>query len=137
MFGSCRLEGGCTCDNGTAQRALDLPCETIVESAVPTGAIIGISVGAVLILVAVAVYVIFFGGRNVSLAPKEAPLVLMFSDIQDSTTLWADLEDKMDLMIIQHHAIIRKLLRKYKGYEVKVASPNARVLCVFCVYVSA
>ena len=85
-------------------------------------AIIGIAAGlAVLVIVVVLVlFCCFKKGRDVSLAPKGPPLVIMFSDIQDSTTLWAELEDRMDPMINQHHAIVRRLLRKYKGYEVKV-----------------
>ena len=58
-------------------------------------------------------------GRDTSLAPREAPLALMFTDIQDSTSLWESLQSRMDPMINLHHEIIRRVISKNEGYEVK------------------
>ena len=44
---------------------------------------------------------------------------MLFTDIQASTTLWGEIPEQMSEALDVHHAVIRKLIKKYKCYEVK------------------
>eukprot|EP01137_Pigoraptor_chileana_P014640 Opistho-2@69515 len=58
-----------------------------------------------------------------NLAPaSEAPtgeVALVFTDIQGSTQLWDTVPETMKQAIIMHNNMMRRLLKKYNGYEVK------------------
>ncbi|KAL9647749.1 hypothetical protein ABK040_015237 [Willaertia magna] len=71
-------------------------------------------------------------------APKEPPLTIMFTDIQNSTKLWNGLGKKMEKILQVHNEIIRKNIEIYHGYEVKTqgdsfmvafANPLQALLC--------
>lgn len=86
-------------------------------------AIVGGAIGgaAFLFLLLVAgLYTLSRYRRNAA-APVDisSPFALMFTDIQSSTTLWADLPETMSRALTVHHAIIRTLIAKHNGYEVK------------------
>ena len=72
--------------------------------------------------------------------PENMPLVMMFTDIQNSTRTWEEVPaDDMAESIKVHHHMMRTLLKKYGGYEVKTegdafmvvfTSAVSAVLCV-------
>eukprot|EP00667_Euglena_gracilis_P000903 EG_transcript_903 len=61
------------------------------------------------------------GQRDNAAAPKNAgePFCMVFTDIEASTHLWAAIPDVMTGAMHAHHALIRRLLAKYRVYEVK------------------
>ena len=99
-----------------------LPKDSSLSGGAIAGVVIGCTVG-VLALALILVYMAFQRGghkdnRN---APKDAktPCTIVFTDIQASTALWAALPQVMSKALDVHHALIRRLIPKYKGYEVK------------------
>ncbi|CUG61443.1 receptor-type adenylate cyclase, putative, partial [Bodo saltans] len=62
-----------------------------------------------------------FGRRSNRTAPKspESPFAMVFTDIQSSTSLWARAPEAMGEALEQHHALLRKLVSRHDGYEVK------------------
>eukprot|EP00668_Euglena_longa_P025932 GGOE01032449.1.p1 GENE.GGOE01032449.1~~GGOE01032449.1.p1 ORF type:complete len:1216 (-),score=415.82 GGOE01032449.1:1381-4539(-) len=59
--------------------------------------------------------------RDNAAAPKDArqPFCIAFTDIQGSTQLWATIPSIMAVALHTHHILIRRLLAKYRVYEVK------------------
>eukprot|EP00744_Colponema_vietnamica_P003364 GILI01005169.1.p1 GENE.GILI01005169.1~~GILI01005169.1.p1 ORF type:complete len:923 (-),score=197.45 GILI01005169.1:856-3222(-) len=72
------------------------------------------------ILLSIALFS-FLVGRSHANAPKNQleRFTLMFTDIQSSTSLWAEAPEDMANAIAEHHRIIRVLIKKHRGYEVK------------------
>eukprot|EP00668_Euglena_longa_P006367 GGOE01007584.1.p1 GENE.GGOE01007584.1~~GGOE01007584.1.p1 ORF type:complete len:1002 (-),score=298.94 GGOE01007584.1:1284-4289(-) len=71
------------------------------------------------------------GRRDNSKAPKNPnkDMCVLFTDIQASTTLWAEVPEVMAPALDVHHTIIRKLIRKYRCYEVKTIGDSFMVAC--------
>lgn len=67
--------------------------------------------------------------RNIDYAPKSGEVVLMFTDIQDSTKLWGTCPASMSLSLDHHHRIIRECIADYKGYEVKTVGDCFMIAC--------
>ncbi|CDJ44999.1 hypothetical protein ETH_00028270 [Eimeria tenella] len=69
--------------------------------------------------------------RNNDAAPKDGdePVTLLFTDIESSTALWAALPQLMADAIAAHHRVIRQLLKKYGGYEVKTIGDSFMIAC--------
>ena len=62
--------------------------------------------------------------RDISDAPKEGNVTLIFTDIQDSTNLWSKFTASMAASLDLHHEVIRKAIKKHHGYEVKTAGDS-------------
>eukprot|EP00668_Euglena_longa_P025949 GGOE01032466.1.p1 GENE.GGOE01032466.1~~GGOE01032466.1.p1 ORF type:complete len:1206 (-),score=349.63 GGOE01032466.1:1260-4403(-) len=141
-YGStCRTgETDCECNQGTrsvgvrtaASAAVEMvyssaTCHVVytplrTDSTVMIGSVVGSVVGAFVVLVIVVLVLFFrYGKRNNVAAPKNSnkPFCVLFTDIQSSTHLWASIPDIMAPALDTHHALIRKLIAKYKCYEVK------------------
>jgi hypothetical protein len=60
-------------------------------------------------------------GRNQKGAVKDSskPFAVMFTDIENSSALWAAVPEAMLIALDQHHTILRKVIAKYQGFEVK------------------
>jgi adenylate cyclase len=109
-------------------------CRTSVGGISP-GLIIGIVVPLVLVFAAVAAFLWWKGKRgqrNNSAAPKDQrkPFVVLFTDIQASTHLWATIPEIMAESLDVHHFLIRKLIQKYKMYEVKTIGDSFMCVCM-------
>ena len=47
------------------------------------------------------------------------PFTIIFTDIQSSTSLWAEVPEEMGAALEVHHRLIRQLIKRHRGYEVK------------------
>eukprot|EP01063_Lacrimia_lanifica_P038124 TRINITY_DN801_c2_g1_i1.p1 TRINITY_DN801_c2_g1~~TRINITY_DN801_c2_g1_i1.p1 ORF type:complete len:1920 (+),score=622.38 TRINITY_DN801_c2_g1_i1:2608-8367(+) len=75
-------------------------------------------------------------------SPPEGTATIVFTDIQSSTHLWDTVGDAMRTALNLHNKIIRQLIRKHRGYEVKtigdafmVAFSEAKAALVFALEV--
>jgi class 3 adenylate cyclase len=114
-------------DSFVVQLSPDAVVLVVVDGCEPTspvGLILGIVLPVVLVLLvilAVAFYLLRPKGRDNRYAPKDPTkkVCVLFTDIQASTTLWGEIPEQMSEALDVHHAVIRKLIKKYKCYEVK------------------
>jgi len=58
---------------------------------------------------------------------REEPFTVAFTDIQSSTKLWSNAPADMAAAIEIHHREIRKVIAKYRGYEVKTVGDSFMV----------
>eukprot|EP00668_Euglena_longa_P002375 GGOE01002746.1.p1 GENE.GGOE01002746.1~~GGOE01002746.1.p1 ORF type:complete len:1005 (-),score=318.12 GGOE01002746.1:334-3348(-) len=67
--------------------------------------------------------------RDNSRAPTdpERDICVLYTDIQASTLLWAEVPKIMAAALDAHHAIIRRLIQKFKCYEVKTIGDSFMV----------
>eukprot|EP00742_Colponemidia_sp_Colp-10_P012360 GILJ01013868.1.p1 GENE.GILJ01013868.1~~GILJ01013868.1.p1 ORF type:complete len:1269 (-),score=223.25 GILJ01013868.1:678-3974(-) len=108
---------------------LPLPSSSTSDStAVIAGAVGG--GGALLLLCMLSVIlVVCCSGKSNGAAPKneQKPFAMVFTDIESSTTLWARDPMGMGAAIDIHHVVLRKALRRNKGYEVKIIGDSFMV----------
>ena len=87
--------------------------------------------GGALLIILVVILLLACGGkkRNVKYAPKDTtkPFAIAFTDIQSSTNLWARAPQAMGPAVDIHHELIRKVIAKRKGYEVKTVGDSFMV----------
>jgi ABC-type branched-subunit amino acid transport system substrate-binding protein len=99
------------------------PTASASESNVPL--IVAVSVSCVaLVILAVGVGVAKLTApqsRDNRAAPQDQtkPFAIAFTDIQSSTTLWAEAPMETSEAIALHHSLIRELIAQHRGYEVK------------------
>lgn len=109
------------CAVGAVRRSVAPVAEA--SNATTLGLAIGLSVGVVLIAIAAVVAKVVTAEKNVrdvSNAPLGGdPVTLIFTDIQDSTQLWANYTVSMAQALDVHHAVIREAIVNHKAYEVK------------------
>jgi len=125
-----RASTTCTpCENGTVAPMGSSQCAqpaTIVEMQQAVGASIGGSLAAlftlILCILAALVYAQKRGirdNRNAPKTPDTQPIAVLFTDIQASTTIWANAPEAMSQAVEDHHDLIRQILKQHRGYEVK------------------
>ena len=70
-----------------------------------------------------------FGRRSNRSAPKDAsvPFAMVFTDIQSSTSLWGRAPEQMGVALDKHHELLRELLARHGGYEVKTIGDSFMV----------
>eukprot|EP00744_Colponema_vietnamica_P003249 GILI01005006.1.p1 GENE.GILI01005006.1~~GILI01005006.1.p1 ORF type:complete len:1071 (+),score=200.31 GILI01005006.1:88-3213(+) len=99
-------------------------------SGVELGVVIAAVVVFMIIFIAAAmIFVCCFYGKKNWHAPMDStkPFAMVFTDIQNSTGLWARAPAAMSASVSQHHALIRTLVKKYNGYEVKTIGDSFMV----------
>ncbi|CUG46572.1 receptor-type adenylate cyclase, putative [Bodo saltans] len=102
----------------------------VVATSLNVGVVAGVSVPCGVLCVAVAVYAACcYGRRSNSAAPKDAgvPFAMVFTDIQSSTSLWARAPEQTGEALEQHHDVLRLLIGRYDGYEVKTIGDSFMV----------
>ena len=84
-----------------------------------------------LVIAGLIVAAIFLTRKTVdnTFAPKTAPLALLFTDVERSTTLWELCGDDMKQAMDTHNAVIRKLIAEYQAYEVKTNGDSFMIAC--------
>eukprot|EP00668_Euglena_longa_P009169 GGOE01011062.1.p1 GENE.GGOE01011062.1~~GGOE01011062.1.p1 ORF type:complete len:1207 (-),score=363.43 GGOE01011062.1:1194-4682(-) len=94
--------------------------ESAASKSITLPAVLAALLGTAVVVVGV-VGLVLHGKRNNRAAPKDEsqPFCIIFTDIQASTTLWATLPSCMAPALDTHHRLIRKLIQKFKCYEVK------------------
>ena len=67
--------------------------------------------------------------RDNSAAPRDEsnPIAMLFTDVQSSTALWAAIPEIMGRALETHNAVIRKSIKKHRGYEVKTIGDSFMV----------
>jgi class 3 adenylate cyclase len=102
----------------------------VVETSLSVALVAGVAVpcGA-LCVAAVAYLACCYGRRSNRTAPKDAdvPFAMVFTDIQSSTSLWARAPEQMGDALEQHHEVLRRLVGRHDGYEVKTIGDSFMV----------
>lgn len=86
--------------------------------------------GALILVIIIAVIAVSSKKtRDVSMAPKDTnkPFAIAFTDIQSSTNLWARAPSQMGEAVETHHELIRQIIKKRRGYEVKTVGDSFMV----------
>jgi hypothetical protein len=91
-----------------------------------------LSVSAVMIVALTMVvwrqrHVIKYHTRDVNNAPRNGTIAIVFTDIEGSTALWEMSKSTMSKALDVHHNIIRKVIDKHNGYEVKTIGDSFMV----------
>jgi class 3 adenylate cyclase len=66
--------------------------------------------------------------RDTANAPKRPPFAVVFTDIQSSTSLWAQVPEQMGSAVDAHHEIIRRVIRRNRCYEVKTIGDSFMIV---------
>eukprot|EP00668_Euglena_longa_P024477 GGOE01030547.1.p1 GENE.GGOE01030547.1~~GGOE01030547.1.p1 ORF type:complete len:1082 (+),score=326.97 GGOE01030547.1:463-3246(+) len=84
------------------------------------GIAIGVSAGVLAVAAGIGVAILWWQKRkSIRAAPRTLPFCLMFTDIEQSTQLWSTDPVVMGGLIELHNVIIRRVIVRYKAYEVK------------------
>ena len=57
--------------------------------------------------------------RSLRRPPPRDQVTLVFTDVQSSTVLWDKSPDGMKIALALHNSVLRRLIEKWRGYEVK------------------
>ena len=96
----------------------------------PVPIAVGVSVAALVVVMAgFAIFNATAKSRDNAAAPKDdsQSFTIVFTDIQSSTSLWARLPATMATAVDDHHDIIRLLIKRFNGYEVKTIGDSFMV----------
>eukprot|EP00744_Colponema_vietnamica_P006034 GILI01008791.1.p1 GENE.GILI01008791.1~~GILI01008791.1.p1 ORF type:complete len:1212 (+),score=195.94 GILI01008791.1:517-3636(+) len=116
-------------------------CGVVYQALIPKSSSKAIDDGALAAIAAAAAVVVFavvggtllftccFYGKKHWHAPTDSskPFAMLFTDIQNSTGLWSRAPAAMSESVSLHHSLIRKLVTKYSGYEVKTIGDSFMV----------
>ena len=89
-------------------------------------------IGALLIIGLVYIihrqrHVIKYNTRDVKSAPTDGSIAIVFTDIEGSTALWDQSKSTMTKSLDIHHNVIRKVIERHNGYEVKTIGDSFMV----------
>jgi class 3 adenylate cyclase/basic membrane lipoprotein Med (substrate-binding protein (PBP1-ABC) superfamily) len=120
-IGSRASESCLLCPAGTHALAGSAQCTKIPPNNTVLITVV-ICTSAIVMLFMILLAVRSSGRRDNRYAPKQAhkaPIAVIFTDIQASTTLWAHIPEEMSKAVDAHNLLLRNIIRKHKGYEVK------------------
>ena len=88
-----------------------------------------VSAGSLVIVLVFVAVALRRRGRDNSAAPCDdgQPFVVVFTDIQASTTLWSAAPMEMGPAVDRHHQLMRELIADHHGYEVKTIGDSFMV----------
>ena len=114
-----------TLGNYTAWEELQGTCapqqgdEAPLNIIIPVVVVVGLLLVGLIYLVVKQHQTIKYKTRDVNTAPKDGVVALVFTDIEGSTALWDASKDTMSKALEIHHNVIRKVIDRHQGYEVK------------------
>jgi len=85
----------------------------------PVVVVVGLLLIGLTYLVVKQHHTIKYRTRDVNTAPKDGVVALVFTDIEGSTALWDASKDTMSKALEIHHNVVRKVIDRHQGYEVK------------------
>jgi len=86
---------------------------------IPVVVVVGLLIAGLAYLVVKQHHTIKYRTRDVITAPKDGIVALVFTDIEGSTALWDASKDTMSKALEIHHDVVRKVIDRHQGYEVK------------------
>ncbi|KAL0478821.1 hypothetical protein AKO1_008258 [Acrasis kona] len=96
-------------------------------SAIIVPTVIGALVLLFIFIVAAVVYVLVKRHIRIGYAPESGYMCVAFTDVQNSTSLWQQYPIDMSKALKMHNTIMRRLIKLYKGYEVKTQGDSFMV----------
>lgn len=90
-----------------------------LEIIIPVIIIIALLIIGLIFIVYRQRHVIKYNTRDVKHAPQDGTIAFVFTDIEGSTALWDRSKTTMTKALDVHHNVIRKVIERYNGYEVK------------------
>ena len=117
---------------GQVSSADGLRCEAVAERSILApvlGGSLGGAAALILLIVVAAAWRASANARNTKNAPRDAtkPFAIAFTDIESSTALWARAPREMGPAIDLHHLLIRQVVKRHGGYEVKTIGDSFMV----------
>jgi class 3 adenylate cyclase len=100
---------------------------TNLDSTSALGAILGTIAGVLVLLAAATLGFAFLrrgGARDVANAPQSGEITILFTDVEQSTDLWANYTVSMAAALDVHHAVVRRAIARHGGYEVKTVGDS-------------
>jgi len=97
-----------------------------VAIAVPVS-IVGFILIVLLLILLIGICLFVTRKRKIGHAPPTGRMVIAFTDVQNSTILWQQHPVEMKRALKIHNQIIRTLLKKHHGYEVKTQGDSFMV----------
>jgi len=67
--------------------------------------------------------------RDNSKAPLDGDVGIIFTDVIDSTVLWAQYTQAMAAALDVHHSVVRRVIDRHGGYEVKTIGDAFMIAC--------
>lgn len=125
-----RAEETCIpCPVGTSAAEGSSLCTRVANTRVLVSSVLSSS--AILVMCMAVVFYMATRRRDNKYAPKNTcnePIAVIFTDIESSTTLWANIPEEMAKAVDTHTQLLRSIIRKHKGYEVKTIGDSFMVV---------
>ncbi|KAL0491949.1 adenylate cyclase [Acrasis kona] len=91
------------------------------------GPLIAFGALCVVILIGILIWAKVSRSIKIGNAPKSGRMAVAFTDVQSSTSLWQQFPNEMGRALKKHNLILRKLISKFNGYEVKTQGDSFMV----------
>mmetsp|Transcript_7804 Transcript_7804/g.12852 ORF Transcript_7804/g.12852 Transcript_7804/m.12852 type:complete len:961 (+) Transcript_7804:106-2988(+) len=112
---------------GTCEVAPRGGAEAQLKIIIPVVVIVALLIIGLIYIVYRQRNVIKYNTRDVKHAPQDGTIVIVFTDIEGSTALWDRSKVTMTKALDVHHNVIRKVIERHNGYEVKTIGDSFMV----------